>query len=230
MDQYVGAKAQFPEAEISFIGHSNGTYLAARALRDYDDARFKNIFFAGSVVQRRYPWQPLVETGRVRQFHNVRAAKDWVVALLPKSVEYLPFFDLGGAGFNGFDDAGKHESVTQAKSYANGQHSAALIETQWDHIADFIVSGKVPEETPADDFRAKPPWWMRLLAVLHIGLPLVVVVALGLLAWIAWPLLQLLAAHWFGWPRPCVTVPQAVGHSFGVAAYLVGLKFVITRV
>ena len=44
MDQYVGARAQFPNAEISFIGHSNGTYLAARALRDYDDARFKNIF------------------------------------------------------------------------------------------------------------------------------------------------------------------------------------------
>ena len=84
MDQYVGARAQFPKAEISFIGHSNGTYLAARALRDYDDAKFKNIFFAGSVVHRNYPWLALVEDGRVHKFHNVRAAKDWVVALFPR--------------------------------------------------------------------------------------------------------------------------------------------------
>jgi hypothetical protein len=31
MDQYVTAKAAYPNAVFSFIGHSNGTYLAASA-------------------------------------------------------------------------------------------------------------------------------------------------------------------------------------------------------
>ena len=230
MDQYVGARALFPEAEISFIGHSNGTYLAARALRDYDDARFKNVFFAGSVVQRNYGWLPLVENGRVTKFHNVRAAKDWVVALLPKSVERLTFFDLGGAGFDGFDDAGKHQCVTQAKSFANGRHSAALAETQWDHIADFIVAGKVPDETPLEDFVPERPRWLRALADTDFFLPVIAIAVLGFLLWLAWPLLPTLAAHGVAWPRPDLTVAQAIGHSLGLAISIVVVKYVITRV
>jgi pimeloyl-ACP methyl ester carboxylesterase len=230
MDQYVGARAQFPNAEISFIGHSNGTYLAARALKDYDDASFKNIFFAGSVVQRNYPWRAFVEAGRVKQFHNVRAARDWVVALLPKSVEHLSFFDMGGAGFDGFDEAGTHPRITQAEHFANGNHSGAMVETQWDHIADFIVAGKVPEEIPIKDFVPERPCWLRGLAATHLFLPLIIILVFGIPLWLAWPLLPALTAHGLAWPQPELTVTQAIGHSLGLAVTIALLKFVITRV
>jgi pimeloyl-ACP methyl ester carboxylesterase len=244
MDQYVGARAQFPKADISFVGHSNGTYLAARALKDYDDAKFKNVFFAGSVVQRNYPWQEFVDNGRVSKFHNVRASKDWVVALLPKSVEGLRFFDLGGAGFDGFDQAGSRPSITQARKFANGQHSAALVETQWDHIADFILDGKVPEESPNDDFVEGSPWLLRAVAATRLVLPLLaIVLLLGVPLLFVWPLLSTLAvngvaspmlstliAHGLAWPQFGLTAPQAIGVMSGLAVYFAALKFFITRV
>lgn len=228
MDQYVEARAQFPKAELSFIGHSNGTYLAASALQDYADAQFKHIFFAGSVVKRSYRWLPLVATERVGKFHNVRAARDWVVALLPKSVAWLPL-DLGGAGWDGFADAGKHPAITQAKKFADGGHSAALVESQWDNIVDFIVGGKVPDET--EDFVCARPWWLWVPAATHLGV--LVIAAVALLAIplkIACPLLPTFAAHWLKCSPSDLTVLQAVGHTLGLAIYFALLKFIVTRV
>ena len=49
MDKYVDVKARFPNSEFSYIGHSNGTYLVARALEDYPAARFRNVLFAGAL-------------------------------------------------------------------------------------------------------------------------------------------------------------------------------------
>ena len=60
------------------------------------------------------------------------------------------FFDLGGAGFAGFDQAHPEAKVPNLSEvrYVIGSHSAGLTETQWSRIADFIVDGKVP---PPDD-------------------------------------------------------------------------------
>ena len=56
MDKYAEAKALFPNAEFSYVGHSNGTYLLARALTDYTCCSFKYVVFAGSVVRTDYNW------------------------------------------------------------------------------------------------------------------------------------------------------------------------------
>ena len=57
MDEYVECRALYPKADFHYVGHSNGTYLGARALRDYPAARFKRMVFAGSVVRPDYDWQ-----------------------------------------------------------------------------------------------------------------------------------------------------------------------------
>ena len=233
MDQYVDARAQHPKAQISFIGHSNGTYLAACALSDYADARFKNIFFAGS-VRRDYPWLSLVESGRVQKFHNVRAAKDWVVALLPKSVENwrIVNLDLGGAGFDGFDDAGKHASITQTKKFANGGHSAALVELQWDKIADFIISGQEPQPEPAGVFVDQRSPKLEKWADRHCGISMVLILGLLVGPAIFVGLIYLLVAvlpHWlFGWDLS--TAGKAVLLTLALTLYVLLLKFVITRI
>ena len=46
MDQYTRAKARYPNAAFSFVGHSNGTYLLAKALHEYPAVKFKNVLFA----------------------------------------------------------------------------------------------------------------------------------------------------------------------------------------
>lgn len=43
MDRYTEAKAAYPDAEISYVGHSNGTYLLAKALSDYPACSFKHV-------------------------------------------------------------------------------------------------------------------------------------------------------------------------------------------
>jgi pimeloyl-ACP methyl ester carboxylesterase len=172
MDLYVETRALFPRATMHYVGHSNGTYLAASALEDYPAARFGNIYFAGSVVNPGYKWQEKIDQHRISKFHNARGATDWVVALLPKSLEY--FTDLGGGGFDGFDETetnSKH--LTQSKRFAKGGHSGAIQERHWPEIAEFIVSGTKPFSAGGekdDLFSEKSGFW-ALLGGARIGIP-----------------------------------------------------------
>lgn len=137
MDQYVEAKALYPDARFSYMGHSNGTYLLAKALRDYRACRFERIVFAGSVVRTDYDWQTLFRRRQAEAVLNYVAAADWVVAFFPGALELLNLQDLGSAGHNGFkQDA---PGIFQCK-YLRGQHGAALSEANWDDIANFIVA------------------------------------------------------------------------------------------
>jgi len=187
MDLYVSVKACFPNATMHYVGHSNGTYLAARALKDYAAARFGKVYFAGSVVRTDYDWPALTAAGRVERFHNARGATDWVVALLPKSIDYCS--DLGGAGFDGFGpptpDADT-KAITQSKGYAWGGHSGAITEPHWGGIADFIVTGAKPPE-PGALFAAKPHALLSAFSRLRLGIPVAVVIVLGaLVVALAW--------------------------------------------
>ena len=109
MDHYVEAKATYPEATFHYMGHSNGTYLAARALEDYPIASFGQIMFAGSVVKTNYPWRQMIDDRKVGKVLNIVATADWVVALFPYGLRYLQkLFDLGGAGHVGFVEFAEH--------------------------------------------------------------------------------------------------------------------------
>lgn len=231
MDQYVGCRAQFPKAEFSYVGHSNGTYLAARALKDYAAANFKHVFFAGSVVRPDYDWLSLVRDRRVTKIHNVRAAADWVVALLPKSVERWKKLDLGGAGFDGFQQAGKDPNVTQPTDFANGTHSAAIAESQWPHIAAFIVDGTVPPALPQTDFVPSQAAWLKPLAKSQLGLPLLVLVfGIVIPVLLAMPLFRYATGVGPASPLDDLNGWEAIAMTFVFIGYFLLLKFVITRV
>jgi hypothetical protein len=143
MDEYVGAVARYPCAAFSYVGHSNGTYLLARALEDYPAVHFRNVLFAGSVVRRDYRWRRLIAEGRIRQVVNMVASADWVVAIFPSGLEPLPRFDLGGAGFGGFKEA-KTETMVREVRYVRGGHGAGIAEVHWRDIASYIVGDVVP--------------------------------------------------------------------------------------
>src|SRR5262249_52158868 len=130
-------------------------------------------------------------------------------------------FDLGSGGFDGFNDAGQDRndlgpdrSITQPDEFADGMHSAALVESQWRHIADFAVDGTVPPAKPDDAFVGKPSSSLKKLADTYCGIPVLLLLGLvvlpGLLVWLFWyhPVLLTLA----------------------LVIYVLLLKFVITRV
>jgi pimeloyl-ACP methyl ester carboxylesterase len=143
MDQYAEARAHYPRADFSYVGHSNGTYLVARALGAYPAARFKRIVLAGSVVRRDYKWLDLIKSDRIKEVLNYVATGDWVVAIFPKGMEPMPIFDLGAAGHDGFREASPTGPVHQV-SYIAGSHGAGHEERHWRDIARFIVLGEVP--------------------------------------------------------------------------------------
>lgn len=224
MDMYVGARARYPKAEFSYVGHSNGTYLVARALQDYPAARFRNVLFAGSVVRRDYDWDKFFKANRVSKVLNMVATKDWVVALFPMGLEPMrQIFDLGGAGSGGFDQAalGRVPEVPNLKQvrYVKGAHSAGLVETQWPHIANFIVNGALPPNDDPDYTAQQRPFWKGASKVSTVLLGLLLVLAVVILLGILWPVFT-----------AETSTAQAVFRTILALLYLLGLRFIVTRV
>jgi hypothetical protein len=149
MDQYVTAKAAYPNAVFSFVGHSNGTYLAASALKECPAIHFNDIVFAGSVVRTNFEWQDLMkpqhfgerkpQVGRVL---NYVATGDIVVALFPGGMQWMRFPDLGGAGHHGFEP--DPQPNVRNIFYVPGSHDAALKDHHWSEITDFVLGGEFP--------------------------------------------------------------------------------------
>jgi pimeloyl-ACP methyl ester carboxylesterase len=185
VDQYVQAKAAYPNAHFSFVGHSHGTYLLAKALQDYPDLRFKHIVLAGSVVLSHYPWDKLIAEGRVEKVLNYVATADWVVAFFPKLFQVLCLQDLGAGGHDGFTSSDPR--LLQIE-FLRGQHSAALIEENWPTIAHFVVHGTHTELDPACKVMGR-----RNPVVEALGrVPYLVWAGLILLlGWVGWQLLRL---------------------------------------
>jgi pimeloyl-ACP methyl ester carboxylesterase len=185
MDQYVEVKARFKDAEFSFVGHSNGTYLLASILQDYPAASFGRVVFAGSVVRRDFAWEAFLtsttpgHSPRVKEALNYVATGDWVVAIFPKGFQILKsIFDIGSAGHDGFDEYREKkpgllgflsklfrkpkalpDAPLREARCVIGAHSAGIDETQWDDIARFIISGTMPTDTPVD-FARRRAWWL----------------------------------------------------------------------
>lgn len=139
MDQYTENLVIYPNAEFSFVGHSNGTYLLAKSLEVYPVCAFKNVVFAGSVVHKQFKWKKMIDEKRVGNIFNLIASSDWVVAMFPKAFQSLKLQDIGSGGFDGFTE--NFEAHYQLK-FVKGGHGAAIEETYWDDIAHFIVHGK----------------------------------------------------------------------------------------
>jgi hypothetical protein len=218
MDHFVLMRALYPRARFSYVGHSNGTYLLARALLHYPAAKFHHVVFVGSVVRRNYPWNKVLpdksenRPGQVDKILNYVATGDWVVAIFAKAFQTLDaLFDIGSAGYDGFDEhrqQTRHPDLHEAK-FIVGTHEAGIREAHWKDIARFIVNGRPPtNETP----REEPPEWQaaqpRLLRVTSFASPALLVVwtilgvffltSLVAIAWAAWlPLLYCVAFYLF---------------------------------
>lgn len=154
LDQYVTARALYKEAEsFHFVGHSNGTYLLAAALKECPAVRFKRVVLAGSVISPRYDWKSRIPA-QVEKVVNYVAQADWVVATIPKGVHDLGISDLGDAGHSGFVET---EGVVQVR-YVPGTHSGALDPSRWDEIAAFLLKGLDPPRVPEALAKQQKPW------------------------------------------------------------------------
>jgi hypothetical protein len=215
MDEYTENLARFPHAKrLDFIGHSNGTYILASALQRYSTLYVNNVLFAGSVVPKRYPWRQLVDAKRVSKIYNMVATSDWVVALFPRFFEQIAewlgetsvkgAFDIGSAGFRGFDDSGRldpNHRIVDAK-FVSGTHSSAfdLRESPKMHaVVQFAISGDDQQlmglatsasQDPVLDQLSNVSWvvWL-LLAFLLLGIGYAATALLGWLGLLVYVLI-----------------------------------------
>ena len=202
MDQLTEALARYPSARISFIGHSNGTYLLASALLRYRAFSLDRVVFAGSVVPRWFPWDTMLREKRIEGIQNYVATKDWVVAIFPAVFELFRKADLGSAGHNGFTDS---EGQRHAVTFIDGAHSAALVQGNFEVLARFALADETaaPLSKLMKDERSLlivicsklcPLLWALLLAAV-LSFLLVPVIWFQFPLW--WPALGAILLHLF---------------------------------
>jgi predicted esterase len=206
MDHYVLMRALYPGAKFSYVGHSNGAYLLARALLHYPAAKFHHVVFVGSVVRRDYPWAALLpdksenRAGQVDKVLNYVATEDWVVAIFAKALQSVTgLFDIGSSGYDGFDEhrrETRHLDLHEAR-FLVGTHEAGIREAHWGDIARFIVKGEPPTN---DAPRDAPPEWKavqpNLLRLASSAAPALLVVWAILGAAFIWSLAAIASAAW----------------------------------
>jgi pimeloyl-ACP methyl ester carboxylesterase len=135
-DQYSQALAQHPNAEFYFVGHSNGTYLMAKSLRDIGGMYFRRVFLGGCVLSPSYAWPQREKTYEV---HNAVSYTDMVVGVLCSALAGLGRQDVGTAGFESF------RQLPGEQNLVGSGHSAAF-DTDEDlkTVANFILDGTPP--------------------------------------------------------------------------------------
>lgn len=163
MDRYTAAKARYPSARFSFVGHSHGTYLLGQSMKCYPAVTFENVVLAGSVLRTDHDWQTLFNTGRVKRVLNLVANGDWVVATFPNAMRRIDWQDMGGAGHYGFTEPTQGLiQLQEPQKYVIGGHSTALSEGWWSSIAEFILHGTF--EAPDMPLSTKHKRWVAMLA------------------------------------------------------------------
>lgn len=200
LERYADVRTYFPYAEVSFVGHSNGSYLAIRALEICPSVQFRNVVLAGSVVRTDFAWSDYRK--RVGAVLNYVASNDFVVAFLPGAFERmgLRFLRVGGAGFFGFAEADDGQPVVRNQQYVRGGHGAAIGESFWREISRFVVEREWPRKTPADDdlrMRAFRPVYAAIIGWLG---PMVVVAGGMVLSF----LFYFMGSTFTGWPLALV--------------------------
>lgn len=166
MDELTELQAKYPNmTNLSFIGHSHGTYVLANALKKYKALKLDRAVFAGSVVPQYFNWASPALSNRIDEVRNYVGSSDLVVAWLPRLFE-LCNGDLGSAGFNGFQMPSGMElaawtNFMKQTKYVSGAHSAAI--TPGDtitigSIASFVIEGQTMEPTKVTGHQ---PWWIK---------------------------------------------------------------------
>jgi pimeloyl-ACP methyl ester carboxylesterase len=111
-EKMVRLKAEYPDAKISIIAHSQGSYAAGVVAQRYGALSFENVVLAGSLLPHSFPWGPIIKSGAAKRVVNLRARADIVSGILASAFQFMPgyvpllgrlrLFQIGDSGFSGF--------------------------------------------------------------------------------------------------------------------------------
>lgn len=163
------AKQLYPEAQISVIAHSFGTYVVTRLLQSEFDLRVHRIIFCGSVVRYDFPFEQLNQRFTPPILNDVGTADPW------PSIAEAVTAGYGSAGTFGFNRPGvvdRYHNDEGHGYFLNPEFAAKF----W---IKFLRSGEI---VPADQKAKGPPGWVQLISIFKVKyLIAAVFVLLGLL-------------------------------------------------
>lgn len=176
-----------------FLGHSNGTYMAARTMWKVPAVRFHRMLLAGTVIEPNFKWDTLVARQQIGTHvavddrtewqdglvHNDRARHDWPVGVMCNLVQGLRPWNsmVGPGGVEGFVNVNETFITKDAHVY-DGGHGAALKTSspeRRNEIAQFLTTGEVSHHPPVEPSRR-----FQLLG--------------RIVSWLSWPFVIALAA------------------------------------
>jgi hypothetical protein len=163
-----------PEARVSIIAHSFGTYAVSRILSENPNLKIERLILSGSIVPRSYRWD-YVDSRLATDVVNDYGTRDiWPV--LAKCLSW------------GYGDTGRHgfgRGATVRDRGHNYSHSEFFNEQfvrtywkPWFESNDFVSS-------PWEESAPPTPWWLSVLSVLPLQWFLIALVIV-LLVWIGY--------------------------------------------
>jgi hypothetical protein len=166
------ARMLHPEADVSIIAHSFGTYVVTRILKQEFTLQLKRLLLCGCIVRYDFPFEQIQNRFSPPLLNDVGTSDPW-----PAFAESVTF-GYGAAGTFGFNRPGVDDR------YHNGQGHGYFLNKGFaaKYWAPFIKDGTV---VPADIEAQQPPLWVRLLSVFKVKwlivLALLLVIALAVL-------------------------------------------------
>jgi hypothetical protein len=194
-------KRDQPDAKLSIVAHSFGTYVVGQILRRAFDLKIHRLILCGSVLPRDFPWHEY--QGRFDEDKLVNEcgkADIWPVLAQSTSWGY------GASGTHGFG------AVLVKDRHHEGGHGQyfdpKFVETYWE---PFFRRGEY-QRTDFEKRMPPTPWWISVLGILPLRwVVLVIILAvcfglarLSLASWGSPLVLPPIAGEWhaptpFGW-------------------------------
>ncbi len=149
------ARMLHPQAEVSIIAHSFGTFVVTRILKAEFALQLKRLILCGSIVRYDFPFEQIQNRFVPPLINDVGTADPW-----PAIAEALTT-GYGSAGTFGFNRPGVEDRYHNGRGHGHFLNGAFATK----YWAPFLKDGTVvPGDEPAKD----PPLWVRLISIFKI--------------------------------------------------------------
>ncbi len=163
-------RKQFPDARLTIIAHSFGTYATAQVLDDATDIEIDRLILCGSIIPQDFRWDKVADQVRHEILNDCGTRDIW-----PVMAKFMTW-GFGPSGTFGFGKSRVRDR------FHNFQHSdffdRAFVERFW---VPYLVDGTIAHSDWELE-RPTPPWWQSLLSILKLPV-LLLLFAAGMAGW-----------------------------------------------
>lgn len=150
--QIRAVRRMYPDAEMSIIAHSFGTYTLANILQNEIDFPKCRIILLGSIVREDFPFLGLSDRYKGKILNEVGARDPWPVMAESTTTGY------GYSGTFGFRTPHTFDHFT------DGNHASCLSEANFENVLlPYLLEGTPPPQSPIES-----PYWIHLISLLKI--------------------------------------------------------------